>query len=115
MKKYLHIFCAAVGLSVISCSINEESIVTDETSVKVPELAGDAVAGELLVKFDPQVSDILDRIMPVTKSGGPATRSGIVTVDDVLDLVGTYQVERVFLRIPGPNLQHVSPDFIFGM
>ncbi len=96
MKKYLHIFCAAVGLSVISCSINEESIVTDETSVKVPELAGDAVAGELLVKFDPQVSDILDRIMPVTKSGGPATRSGIVTVDDVLDLVGTYQVERVF-------------------
>jgi len=49
----------------------------------------------LLVKFAPYVSDILDRA-GITRSGGPATRSGILSVDEILDIVGGYEIERVF-------------------
>lgn len=53
------------------------------------------VAGELMVKFDPYVSDILERTALATR-GGVSTRSGLLSVDEVLDLVGGYQIERVF-------------------
>lgn len=95
MKKYLYIFCAALVLSAVSCSI-EDVPAPDGNGTSSPSIPQDAVAGELLVKFSPQVSGILDNLLPATKSGGPATRSGVVSVDEVLDLVGTYQVERVF-------------------
>ncbi len=95
MKKYLYIFCAALALSAVSCSI-EDVPAPDGNGTSSPSIPQDAVAGELLVKFSPQVSGILDNLLPATKSGGPATRSGVVSVDEVLDLVGTYQVERVF-------------------
>ncbi|MFQ7502312.1 MAG: S8 family peptidase [Alistipes finegoldii] len=49
----------------------------------------------MLVKFAPYVSDILDRA-GITRSGGPATRSGILSVDEILDIVGGYEIERVF-------------------
>lgn len=54
------------------------------------------VAGEVLVKFQSYVSDILDRTVVRTRSGAPATRSGILSVDEVLDLVGGYEIERIF-------------------
>ena len=47
------------------------------------------------MKFAPYVSDILDRA-GITRSGGPATRSGILSVDEILDIVGGYEIERVF-------------------
>ncbi|MDE6375267.1 MAG: S8 family serine peptidase, partial [Alistipes sp.] len=54
------------------------------------------VAGELMVKFDPYVSEILERSVVKTRSGEPATRSGVLSVDEVLDLVGGYEISRVF-------------------
>ncbi|MBQ5931743.1 MAG: peptidase S8, partial [Tidjanibacter sp.] len=51
------------------------------------------VEGELIVKFTPEVEAMLEGI---TRSGGSATRSGIPTVDEVLEAVGGYQLERVF-------------------
>ena len=42
------------------------------------------------------MSEILDKAAAATRSGGPATRSGILSVDEVLDIVGGYQIERVF-------------------
>lgn len=54
------------------------------------------IAGEVMVKFDPYVSEILDRLAVKTRSGEVATRSGILSVDEVLDLVGGYRIERVF-------------------
>jgi subtilisin family serine protease len=64
---------------------------------KVSSLTEGAVAGELLVRFDAEVSDILDKA-GVTKSGpaAPASRSGILSVDEILDIVDGYQIERVF-------------------
>lgn len=51
------------------------------------------VDGELIVKFTPEVESMLDAI---TRSGGVATRSGIPTVDQVMEAIGGYQLERVF-------------------
>ncbi|MGM9763739.1 MAG: S8 family serine peptidase [Candidatus Cryptobacteroides sp.] len=93
MKRIVYIILAIAAFSAVSCA-EKESLNLPEKPVVLPET--DAVEGELLVKFDARVADILDEVLPATKAGGPATRSGIVTVDDVLELVGTYQFERVF-------------------
>ena len=92
MKKYIYVICAALSFTAVSCSVNDGLEVPPES---VPAVPRDVVEGELLVKFNPQVADILDEILPSTKAS-PATRSGIVSVDDVLELAGTYQFERVF-------------------
>lgn len=99
MKKYLYVIFTALTLSAVSCSVKDD-ISVDGNGEPAVEAGQDAVAGELLVKFNPQVSGILDNILPATRSGAPATRSGLVTVDEVLDLVGTYQIERVFPKNP---------------
>ncbi len=54
------------------------------------------VAGELMVKFAPYVSDILEQTARTARGGAPATRSGVLSVDEVLDLVGGYEIERIF-------------------
>ncbi len=95
MNKSLYILCAALSISAVSCRIDDPAGGPEGGKVHVATVPDDAVAGELLVKFDPQVSAILDNLLPATKSGG-ASRSGIVSVDEVLDLIGTYQIERVF-------------------
>ncbi len=92
MNRYIYMVLAAAAVVLTSCV--RENLQPVEPSVNVPQLPEDAIAGELLVKFDPRVSDILDNVLP-TKSS-PATRSGMVSVDEVLELVGTYQIERVF-------------------
>lgn len=53
------------------------------------------VAGELMVKFSEEVSELLDQAAARTRSG-KATRSGVLSVDEVLDIVGGYEIERVF-------------------
>ena len=78
-----------------ACSLDEP--VTDVETPKVSPVVTDAVAGELLVRFDEGVSEILDRAGLITKSGESASgRSGILSVDEILDLVEGYQIERVF-------------------
>lgn len=43
------------------------------------------------------MSDILDSVgAATTRCGAPATRSGILSVDEVLDLLGGCEVERIF-------------------
>ncbi len=95
MKRYIYMGFAAAALLLSSC-VQEDLQPAEKPAADILRLPEDAVAGELLVKFDPRVSGMLDDILPVTRSGGPATRSGLVTVDDVLELVGTYHIERVF-------------------
>ena len=73
-----------------ACSLDEP--VTDVETPKVSPVVTDAVAGELLVRFDEGVSEILDRAGLITKSGESASgRSGILSVDEILDLVGGLQ------------------------
>ena len=91
MKNYLYGIFAIAFLAFTACT-NEE-LPTPGTG---PDTPVEHKSGEILVKFSPYVSEILDKTAAATRSGGPATRSGILSVDEVLDIVGGYQIERVF-------------------
>ncbi len=84
-----------VGLT--ACSVEQPQSGNAPEEPKAPQEVTDALEGQLLVRFDERVSDILDKA-GVTKSGpsSPMTRSGVLTVDEILDLVDGYQIERVF-------------------
>ena len=90
MRRYITILAAALA---VGCA--NENISTPEpdttTTVVVPE---GATAGEVIIKFAPEMEAILDQTM--TRSGGVATRSGIPSTDEVLDILGAYSFERVF-------------------
>lgn len=97
MKKNF-LYTALFALILASCSeqevIEQPSTPTGGTEVQLP---ADVTSGELLIKFDPAMSEILDRTLKVaTRSGGAMTRSGIPSTDEVLDILGTYHFERIF-------------------
>lgn len=74
---------------------NEESIVIpSDNPTKPVTLPEDATQGEVIIKFKPEMEAILDATM--TRSGGAATRSGMPSTDEVLDILGAYHFERVF-------------------
>ena len=52
---------------------------------------------ELLVKFSPEVADMIADAEP-TRSG-KVTRSGAPSVDVVMELIGAYDLERVFRAV----------------
>ena len=83
------------GLAACSVDVPETGALTEDKNT--PQITDDVVQGQLLVRFDARVSDILEKA-GVTKSGPmtPMTRSGILSVDEILDLVEGYQIERVF-------------------
>ena len=88
---------ALIAASLTACSVEEPVTGAVKEPQKVSPVSDDAVAGELLVRFDEGVSEILDQAGLITKSGeSAASRSGVLTVDEILDLVEGYQIERVF-------------------
>ncbi len=94
---YRIIFTAGVLLAGLSaCSVEEPVTGGVNEPEKVSPVGSDVVTGELLVRFDESVSRILDEAGLITKSAGAADRSGILSVDEILDLVEGYQIERVF-------------------
>lgn len=93
MKKYLY-YVVAVALMATACvndDIASQEGVQEQQAVVIPE---DANPGEVIIKFKPEMEVILDECM--TRSGGEATRSGIPSTDEVLDILGAYSFERVF-------------------
>lgn len=95
-KKFL--YTALFAMILASCSeqelIEQPSTPVGGTEVQLP---ADVTSGELLIKFDPQMTEILDRTLKVaTRSGGAATRSGIPSTDEILDILGAYHFERIF-------------------
>ena len=96
MKKIKYILMLALAAGVMSCSV-ENGQNTEIDDQKMPQMSADVVEGQLLVRFDPRVSDVLDKA-GLTKSGPAASmnRSGVLSVDEILDLVEGYQIERVF-------------------
>ena len=88
---------AALAAGLSACDVKEPVAGVSDQPQKVSPVSEDVLSGELLVRFDESVSDILDNAGLITKSGeAPARRSGILTVDEILDLVDGYQIERVF-------------------
>ena len=97
MKKKI-LYTALFALMLAACSEQE---LTEQPSTPIGgtevQLPTDVTSGELLIKFDPAMSEILDRTLKVaTRSGGAMTRSGIPSTDEVLDILGTYHFERIF-------------------
>ena len=93
MKK-VYIYALAYALTAVSCQDNEwgaDSATPQAPEIEIPMGAAD---GELLIKFVPEMSDILDQTL--TRVGGVATRSGIPSTDEVLNILGAYHFERVF-------------------
>lgn len=92
MRKYLYI---AVVLIMSGC-INDNITPIAPEEVETPNviIAKDATEGEVIIKFKREMEAILDETM--TRSGAIATRSGIPSTDEVLDILGAYHFERVF-------------------
>ena len=78
---------AAMSLS--SCVEGENP----EPTPSEPQIVAPYVEGEVIVKFTPQVADM---IASVEATRGAATRSGAVALDEVLEAIDGYQLERVF-------------------
>ena len=90
MKNLLvYILFAVVVVSCNDNSIDNGYIVEKE----LPAIFDGAVDGELLVKFAPEMEDILDSHFATR---AVATRSGIPSTDEVLEILGAYRIERVF-------------------
>lgn len=93
----ISIIAVAITTGFAACSVEDVTPACPDMSEKISPISQEALEGQLLVRFDSRVSDILDKA-GVTKSGpsAPAKRSGILSVDEILDLVDGYQIERVF-------------------
>lgn len=85
MNKIYSFLLAASLLVPVACSDD-----ATHTPVVTPdvELSGDAVDGEVLIKFVPEMSDILDEAF--------ATRAAIPPLEEITDILGDYRYERVF-------------------
>lgn len=81
-RKFTLSILAALALGLCSCS-KEAGVGDEEISVKDA-----AVKGELLVKFVPEVAEILESALP--------TKAGIPDVDRIFELAGAYEFQRVF-------------------
>ena len=84
---YLAMMVTAMSLS--SCVEGENP----EPTPSEPQIVAPYVEGEVIVKFTPQVADM---IASVETTRGAATRSGAVALDEVLEAIDGYQLERVF-------------------
>lgn len=92
-KKFFYI--AMVALALTGCSDSLSTIGSSDGNSEIT-IPADAAAGELLIKFSPEMSDILDQAQLGKTRAGKATRSGIPSTDEVLDILGSYSFERVF-------------------
>ena len=98
MTRITNILMAAVSaIAVLTACSTEGPGVVSEQEDKLPQMSSDVVEGQLLVKFDAYVSDILESAgLTKSSSASPMTRSGILSVDEVLEAVDGYRIERVF-------------------
>ncbi len=87
------IFITLLALAT-ACTVEVEPLAPATDIDRPLAIPGDATEGEIIIKFSPEMEDILEATM--TRSGGAATRSGIPSTDEVLDILGAYSFERVF-------------------
>ena len=77
-----------------ACYNEEVNIIPADDNTTSVTLPVDATPGEVIIKFKPEMEALLDATM--TRSGGVATRSGIPSTDEVLEILDAYHFERVF-------------------
>lgn len=96
MKKVFIYVAAILLLSTTAC--REEAVPEVMPEICPEELLqpDGAVEGEILIKFMPEMTDILDEVFATRAVGSLVTRSGIPSTDEVLGILGAYSFERVF-------------------
>lgn len=103
MRKGAVISLAALVLAAISCTDSCESgtgnPVPSCVQKKIIHASDNAGRGRLIVRFGDEALACLEQNIP-TRSGEPLTRSGIGTIDSVLDELGVCSLERVFPLVP---------------
>ena len=92
MKKIIFYLLFA-SFFTVACS-DEAGVAFDSGEEKKPAAVADAVEGEVLVKFVPEMTELLDKAFATRAAGG--ARSGIPSTDEVLEILNTYKFERVF-------------------
>ena len=85
----LPLLCAALAAG---CT---KDITESKPELDIQPPVTETIAQEVLVKFEPYVADILEGIAK-TRSGEVVTRSSLLSVDEVLDLIEGCQIERIF-------------------
>ncbi len=95
IRAKIYFIAAALVMGFASCAIDAPVQKPQEDDALLS--ATDAVPGQLLVRFDAAVADVLEQA-GLTKSGPamPMTKSGVLSVDQILDMVDGYRIERVF-------------------
>lgn len=88
MKKITYILLIAAAVLSVSCA--KETLSQPDTQTNAGNIG--TVSGEVVVKFDASLSGLLDK-MPAK---GISTRSGVNTVDELMEIIGGYEIERVF-------------------
>ena len=88
MRKSNIILLLGAIFFVVSC-VNEN----DMEIVQSPSTEESYASGEILVKFTPEVASLLEEAGVVRSS---LTRSGVGSVDELLDIVGGFEISRVF-------------------
>lgn len=91
----LYIYLLMLVLIISSCNddiINDNNL--EKPSTEYPQGISE---GELIIKFKPEMTDILDQTFK-TRAGmsGVTTRSGIPSTDEVLSILNAYHFERIF-------------------
>ena len=93
-KTYIYMMLLGAALWMGSCT-KEEPVMPNEEPKE--EMQKPYVEGELIVKFSAEAAAIVEQ-QEATRAG-VVTRSGVGSVDEVLDLIGSYELERVFPRV----------------
>lgn len=86
MRRFYNIFLATLLFVAVGCTKSDDAVLVE------PEKS--FVEGELLVKFTAEVTTIIEEQGLATR--GALTRSGVPTLDEVLSVIGTYSLERLF-------------------
>lgn len=97
MKKIYLILIAAIAVTFVSCTDNNavSDSIAPKNEAPIIDIPDGANQGEIMVKFKPEIANILDQTL--TRAGRSVmTRSGISSMDEVLERIGTYKLERIF-------------------
>ena len=104
--KYKNRFLTLAAVLLVSCSVeplNEPAVteeVQEQMSEKICNTSRNAIKGTLIAKFNEDAIPYIEEAASLaTKSGGVATRSGILSVDEVFARLDVKSFERIFPAI----------------
>ena len=94
MKRIYRLLAVALVAGAAACTTEN----LDDAAPRTPIINTDenAIEGEILVKFRPEISALLDRAQTRATRAGVVTRTDITTVDELMRVIGGYELERVF-------------------